>query len=515
MHYRRPFPVEALEKFVDYDITACYETWKINLKTQFMDNHGKPPYDFLYSVLSEKDKTEFRNYMNEKGGYFYNMFIMKKDIFFKYCRWLFEILFEFHKKTDYSKLSFYNQRMPGYVAERLTGCFISRGNYAINRCFVKIKDEPALQYISPCFAEKGINICFSSDDSYAPYLAVAVSSIKKHKNKKDKYDVCILDYNISARNKEQISLLKDKDFSIRFIPIKSFFAQYDQSFFFLNGYFTLATYCRFFIPDIFKEYEKVLYLDCDIVVCHDIAELYHCSLDHYAVGAVPDVEILRCIENNVSLGNQKTADYLINTLHMQNPKDYFQAGVLLLNIPKLLQQNFTTKCIDKLKEIQTPVYVDQCVLNAVIDGHYKKLDLKWNVLWHIPYYVKDLNRQLNVSLYQKYTASYNAPYLIHYASAIKPWKNPDIKLAEIWWQYARQTPFYEEIIYSNLKKTSALTDNTKELLRDVLNYPKNRFNYYRCKLLSKITFGKLRKHYKDKKKKLKAKIRRVRRFLNE
>lgn len=402
--------------------------------------------------------------------------------------------------------------MPAFWAERLTGVFImhkEKNGCQVKKCAIEYNERVPLRPAKPIFGKEGITVCFSSDDIYAPYLAVAVSSLKKHKNEKDKYDVCILDYDISARNKEQISLLKDKDFSIRFIPIKSFFARYDQSFFFLNGYFTLATYCRFFIPDIFKEYEKVLYSDCDIVVCHDIAELYHCSLDHYAVGAVPDVEILRCIENNVSLGNQKTADYLINTLHMRNPKDYFQAGVLLLNIPKLLQQNFTTKCIDKLKEIQTPLYVDQCVLNAVIDGHYKKLDLKWNVLWHIPYYVKDLNRQLNVALYQKYTASYNAPYLIHYASAIKPWKNPDIKLAEIWWLYARQTVYYEKFI---LNLSNLLNIQSMRLISE---YRKNCFKYYRYKFLSKITFGEKRQKYRQKKKQFKEKIKAARMMMKK
>ena len=37
--------------------------------------------------------------------------------------------------------------------------------------------------------------------------------------------------------------------------------------------------------------------------------------------------------------------------------------------------------------------------------------------------------------------------------------------------------------------------------------------YYKCKLLSKITFGKMRKHYKKKRKELKAKIKQVKQFL--
>ena len=51
------------------------------------------------------------------------------------------------------------------------------------------------------------------------------------------------------------------------------------------------------------------------------------------------------------------------------------------------------------------------------------------------------------------------------------------------------------------------------IIKDIANYSKNRFNYYRCRLLANVTFGKMRKHYKNKKKELKAKIKAVRRFL--
>lgn len=51
------------------------------------------------------------------------------------------------------------------------------------------------------------------------------------------------------------------------------------------------------------------------------------------------------------------------------------------------------------------------------------------------------------------------------------------------------------------------------IIRDVANYSRNRFNYYRYKFLSKITFDKMRKHYKKKRKELKSKLKQVRKFL--
>ena len=70
----------------------------------------------------------------------------------------------------------------------------------------------------------------------------------------------------------------------------------------------------------------------------------------------------------------------------------------------------------------------------------------------------------------------------------------------------------KDLFAADDKRAEKYTLSLGELTFD---YSKNRFNYYRCKLLANLTFGKMRKHYKDKKKKLKAKIKAVKQFLKE
>ncbi|MCW1562488.1 hypothetical protein OLS58_00140, partial [Campylobacter jejuni] len=43
---------------------------------------------------------------------------------------------------------------------------------------------------------------------------------------------------------------------------------------------------------------------------------------------------------------------------------------------------------------------------------------------------------------------------IHYCDYFKPWNSPHLPKADIWWHYARQTPFYEEILFKNITQNS-------------------------------------------------------------
>lgn len=505
-HYRRLFEEKDIENYADYDITApsennisaktCLDVWKINHGTLDLEN----ALDLFVSLYPQYTEIVF-SYLRQSYGYYYNMFIMKKEIFFEYCEKIFPVLFVTHQNIDYSHISYYNQRIPGFIAERLTGIFIAEKNCKAKKCqCIHIEQDTAID-IFPRFGKDGITVCFSADNNYAPYLAVTIASIKFNRNAEDKYDICILDNNIEYVNKKRILYLQDDNFSIRFIPIRAYLSEIDASIFSLNSHFTEATYYRFFIPKIFNHFDKVLYMDCDLVVHHNLAELYHTELDNYALAAVMDIEIHRHIMQ-CKLIDDKFLNYLTHILNLKQPEKYFQAGVLLLDIKKLQEMNFTSSCLKKLIEIQNPLYVDQCVINSIFDGNYQPLDMKWNVLWQLPYYVKNLEQQLSYVKYIEYFSACKNPYIVHYASEIKPWNNPEIDLADLWWKYARLTPFYEEVLYKDIKI----------VIHDLINYPKIRFNYYRCKILSKITLGKRRRHYKIKRQELKAKLKTIKKL---
>ena len=126
--------------------------------------------------------------------------------------------------------------------------------------------------------------------------------------------------------------------------------------------------------------------------------------------------------------------------------------MLLLNISKLIEEDFFHNCIATLKRIKKPRFVDQCILNIVCENKVKFLDAKWNVENHLHVWRKDLINELPNDIYQEYENNLQQAKFLHYTGSEKPWQNPASFNADLWWKYAQKTPFYEEIIYKNAKK---------------------------------------------------------------
>ena len=130
---------------------------------------------------------------------------------------------------------------------------------------------------------ENISVFFASDDNYAPYLTSAIYSILD--NTKEKIDFYILDGGIKNETKQKIEdSLKDfGNYNLHYVDMTKFSLER-----FPDCRFSASSYSRYFIPEIAPDLKKALYLDADIIVSGDIAELYHQDLEDYALGAVWD-----------------------------------------------------------------------------------------------------------------------------------------------------------------------------------------------------------------------------------
>lgn len=94
-----------------------------SLRAQFAITHHEKDLDQTRKVISQISSDYVDDFdrvldCNNEGS-FYNMFYTSKDELNAYCSWLFPILFEVDKKTDISNYSVYQQRLYGFLAERL------------------------------------------------------------------------------------------------------------------------------------------------------------------------------------------------------------------------------------------------------------------------------------------------------------------------------------------------------------------------------------------------------------
>ena len=455
-----------------------------------------------------------QNYVAGNTTYFCNMFIMKKSLFFKYCEWLFAIAFEFEKRADFTGRS--PEEMRFFPSERLTGIFIAQeiaaGTAHCDLPETWVHDVGAGTCPEPAFPGKGVPVVFACDDAYAPYLSVALQSMLESASAERFYDIFVLYSELSAENRARLArqTAGRANVALRFMNVSGLMESYARNLFYIEIHVSIATYYRFFIPQIFGNFDKVLYLDSDIAVFDDVAKIYDTPLGDALLGAVHDVRE----SIPLKLGHEPWTSYLSKKLKLKRPEDYFQAGVLVMNLARMRREDTTAALLEKLREVQMPILSDQDILNAVCEGRVRLVPTRWNLEWQIGFEFPDYRKILPAAELEAYEQGLARPGILHYASSVKPWNAPELPHADRWWGAARRTPYYEILISGGRScGTTMPEDGVETLFRRLVALGKVRRAYIRFKILSKITVGERRRHYKAKCRAYKREIAVLRGFL--
>lgn len=212
--------------------------------------------------------------------------------------------------------------------------------------------------------------------------------------------------------------------------------------FYVRGHFSIETYFRLVLPELLPAYQKILYLDSDMVVQQDVADLYHEDIDGFLLGACHDADTAG-LYNGYEPNKKK---YMDQVLQLKEPYLYFQAGTLLMNLEEF-RKVYTAE--EKLQYAGSYKFqlLDQDILNKLCEGRVRYLDMAWNVMVD---YAGIRKNQIVVKapawLNEMYLAARENPKIIHYAGSEKPWQHPGMDFGPVFWRYARQTPYYETLL---------------------------------------------------------------------
>ncbi|MBO5038346.1 MAG: glycosyltransferase [Alphaproteobacteria bacterium] len=349
----------------------------------------------------------------------------------------------------------------------------------------------------PAFSEKVVPVVFNCDSNFVKYFSVALQSLVENITSEFNYDIVILNNDISEQQQDTIIKYYEykKNVSIRFYNMNILTKSFNIDKLKTVNHVKLAAYYRLFIPTIFQHYNKVVYLDSDIILKNDISQLFKTNIDDVACAAVKDVFVSNVTAEN-ELYFKGFYEYSKTVLGITDLKKYFNSGVMLFNIKKCLREDYQIKFMD-VAQRNNKYFNDQNVLNAVLQNDVKFLDINWNVQLNFtcPLVVLNMNEFSNL-------------HILHFCSRFKPWQRSfEERYDDIWWKYARKSPFYEIIL------RDFLTGERESQFRQIFTYRKDKLKYLRYKILSKITFGKMRKHYKRKKKELKMRLKEIKRLL--
>lgn len=279
-----------------------------------------------------------------------------------------------------------------------------------------------------------IPIFFTIDNKYAPFASCAITSIIENSSKEYEYKIYILHDGLNRENILKLSNLKQKGYDIIFKEMKEGLEQITDR---VENrlrcdYFTLTIYFRLFIADIFPEYDKGIYIDSDIVVPGDISELYNHELNDNFIGASTD---------NSIQGIPELTKYVEEAVGV-NRLEYINSGVLLMNLKKMRENEFSQKFLNLLNTYHfDSIAPDQDYLNAMCNKKILYLNEEWDAM---PNEGKE---------------KLTNPKLIHYNLFQKPWCYDDIQYEDVFWKYAKKTDYYKEIMefknnYSEEKKKS-------------------------------------------------------------
>lgn len=278
-----------------------------------------------------------------------------------------------------------------------------------------------------------IPVFFASDDNYIPCLAVAIHSLEKNASKKNNYRLIILHSGMSEKGQQEIKEFEQENIKIEFKDISNIENDLkDDLALRLRDYYSSTIYYRIFIGTLFPEYHKAVYIDSDVILLDDIANLYNTDLEGNIIGAIPD---------GVVHDSKKLQDYVEVNDGVENKK-YFNSGVLVIDLDKFRETRVDERFVRILTKYNCDTIApDQDYLNILCKDKVKYLPLSWDKM---PDYCEHLDEK--------------DIHLIHYNMFKKPWHYRDVEYSDIFWKYAKETKYYAEL----KKELESYTDEQRQ-----------------------------------------------------
>ncbi|MBR6875580.1 MAG: glycosyltransferase family 8 protein [Bacteroidales bacterium] len=227
--------------------------------------------------------------------------------------------------------------------------------------------------------------------------------------------VCLLSEELPDRMKDKLAWLDEERLSLEFIPLKGRLEGI-----YTDPRYTEAASLRLLLPELLPELDRIIYLDCDIIVRQDLVRLWNeTDLANNYLGAVYEAAIEGQAERFRALGC--------------DPAKYFNSGFLLMNLAQMREENVSEKLLEVCR-VPYLEFPDQDALNQVCQRRVLPLSPLYNSIrtFFIPKYKPDFVRQYDEKLWHRVQREAT----IHYTGG-KPWDLFTVQFGAWWRTYDR------------------------------------------------------------------------------
>ena len=278
-----------------------------------------------------------------------------------------------------------------------------------------------------------MNVIYCADDNYARHAGISMMSLFEKNEGMDEITVYMISVSMSKENQKILEDLAGK-YNRKIVFIE--FEEYKDRLVLDNGdnEHPISAYARIFVDELLpKDVEKILYLDCDILINDSLEELWNTDMKGRAVASVQDI----CY----TVFRDETG--------IKEPYRYFCSGVILMDMVEWRKQDCQRKLIEYTESMKGVVkHHDQTILNGVFGQDYIVLHPRYDVL--TPLF---LMRYKNLIAYYKcgedfYTKkeikeAVKNPAIIHFTQSQigRPWENDAHPLSHLYRELQERSPW--------------------------------------------------------------------------
>ena len=303
-----------------------------------------------------------------------------------------------------------------------------------------------------------VNIVMSSSREYIVHTFITLLSVLENSRNDIVYNVNILHTDIPGDIEDKfLNIINNKsnNFKIQFNNLKS---KVDKISFITNNHISKETYYRILSPYLFKGEKKIIYIDSDVIFKTDISTLFYEDLEGKAIGATYDIDFI----GQYSIKYSAIRYYSNNILKLNQPYNYFQAGVLIIDTYKFCEK-YSCDYLLKYSADKKYKFADQDVFNVLFVNDVHLFSQDWNVVTDCnKIRIKKIIKYAPQDLKREYFEARKSPKVIHFSGEEKPWISKNMDFSQEYAKYVsdKYTHLFEykkdENKKDNLKKVSLI-----------------------------------------------------------
>ena len=257
-----------------------------------------------------------------------------------------------------------------------------------------------------------IPIAMICDENFVMQTCVALTSMRRNKASNTVYEIYVIMADCSKEAEVDILAQSAEAFHVHVIV--SSVAEYEEIK--QITHISIAGLLKFDICDMLSQYDKILYLDGDIIVRKDLQDLYNVDLQDNYVACV------------------------VHSLGIVSGEKKMNSGVMLLNAKKIREENTKKILFETRKALGDRKSMDQETFQIVFADKKMFLEPKYNIMmdkidYEKKYYSINSYNQFYGTTYKSRKEILDSAVIMHYTGAVKPWKYRFAKGFNEWFKY--------------------------------------------------------------------------------